>query len=130
MLWRTCGSVLGLHGVIIGAAVDLANSGCVVGMVALRTTRRCVAACGGVALRWRGGFTTFAIAVRARYFGRRSLLLRCRFGCGPQRWLRVHGRLRGGINGVGVCDLARDLFWNRVRVLVRGLRRGRLSLGQ
>src|SRR6266436_137929 len=99
MLGRTSGSVLGLHGIVVGAAVDLADSGCVVGMVALWTTWRCVAARGNVALRWREGFTTFAIAVttfviavRARFFARRSLLLRCRLGCESQRWLRVHGR--------------------------------------
>src|SRR5207253_2616688 len=39
MLGRTSGSVLGGHDVVVGPAVDLANSGCIVGMVALGTTR-------------------------------------------------------------------------------------------
>src|SRR5882757_3280112 len=29
-----------------------------------------------------------------------------------QRWLRVHGCLRGGVDGVGVGDPAWDLLWN------------------
>ena len=52
MLCRTSGSVLSLHRIVVGAAVDLANSGCIVGMVALRTTWRCVAA-GDWTLGWR-----------------------------------------------------------------------------
>jgi hypothetical protein len=38
MLCRTRGSVLGRQGIVVGAAIDLANSGCIVGMIALRTT--------------------------------------------------------------------------------------------
>jgi hypothetical protein len=37
MLCRTNGSVLGRQGIVVGAAIDLANSGCIVGMIALRT---------------------------------------------------------------------------------------------
>ena len=33
----TSRGVLGLDGIVVGAAVDLANSGCVVGMIALWT---------------------------------------------------------------------------------------------
>ena len=129
MLWRTSGSVLGLHGIVVGAAVDLANSGGIVGMVALWTTRRCVAAPGTVSRGWRGnrgryetwGFAALTIAVRVRFLRWDSLLLRLRFGCGLQGWLRVHRSLRGGVNGVGVGDLAWDL--------IRGLGRRRLSFG-
>jgi hypothetical protein len=115
--WRTSGCVLGLHRLVVGAAVDLADSGCVVGMVALRATWRCVTR-GGAALRQcRGGrrlamFATLAIAVRARLLRCSGLLLRCGFCRGPQRWLRVDGRLRSGVDSVWVGDLTGNLVWN------------------
>ena len=54
---RTGGGVFGPHGVVVGAAVDLPDSGCFIGAIALRTTARM--AVGDAALRdwcvaWRG----------------------------------------------------------------------------
>jgi hypothetical protein len=124
VLWRTSGSVLGLHRLVVGAAVDLANSGGIVGMVALGTTRRDVAAAGTVALGWRGnrgrdeasGIAALVMGARARFLRRGSLNLRFRFGCGVQGWLGVQGNLRSGVDGVGVgylaWDLGLDLVWN------------------
>ena len=40
MLWRTSGSVLGQNDIVVGASINLTNSGRVVGMVALGTARR------------------------------------------------------------------------------------------
>jgi len=69
---RTRGSVLGLHRVVVGASVDLANSGGIVGMIALGTTWRLVAVGGATFRLWL--FATFAGLCQ-----RRDVLLRFGF---------------------------------------------------
>lgn len=111
---RTGRGVLSLESIVVGAAVDLADTRCIFRMVALGTMG------DWLALRdttlGLGGWRIFAsIAIAGVGLG----MLRVAWSCvlrGPQERLRIDRRLTQGVDRVRIVDPARDLW----RDLMRG----------